>query len=630
MSENQRFVVTARKYRPQTFEDLVAQDHVSETLRNAIQSGRLAHAYLFSGPRGVGKTTCARLLAKAINCTTPLKERARGEACRQCDSCQSFEEGRSLNIIEIDAASNNSVEDVRALREKVVIPPQGARKKVYIIDEVHMLSNAAFNALLKTLEEPPPHALFIFATTEPHKVLPTILSRCQRFDFKRIPVADIVARLREICALEGFTADEESLVLIAQKGDGALRDSLSAFDQAIALCGTDLRYDALAKALGVIATELYFKVTDLVLEDDHAGVFNLVHELVQSGADYQEFLNGLARHLRDLLVAHTTQDGSLIEASETVQRRYAEAAQVFREADLLRMLHLVAEGELALKQSAQPRLRLELTLLKMVTQAKSADLTQLLRKLDALEQMVKSGQLPPASGGTSSSGGEKPAPPVGPAAPAPAAPRVSTTALPETPSSAQPVSTPQSVAAPATTSTRATNTAPNLKNLFGTPALQTLKAPKRPAPPDESTTANAAPVPPKTEPQEDYNRIFFLANERWADFMEHIRQISIPVHGALSNAQLALATRDALQIEVPNTYVAENLSGKADFIGQELGQLLSLAKPPKLSFIVKQPSTQETQPEAHPQDPYQQLQRLSQTHPVVRTLMDQFGGEIVW
>ena len=232
-----RYTVTARKYRPQTFADLVAQEHVAETLRNAITRGRLAHAYLFSGPRGVGKTTAARILAKAVNCQTPLAERPDAEPCRTCDSCRAFEEGRSLNIIEIDAASNNRVEDVRELRDTVRVPPQGANKKVYILDEVHMLSASAFNALLKTLEEPPDYALFIFATTEPHKVLPTILSRTQRFDFRRIAVPEIVSRLEEISAAEGVTADDESLVLLARKGDGALRDALSIYDQAVSICG---------------------------------------------------------------------------------------------------------------------------------------------------------------------------------------------------------------------------------------------------------------------------------------------------------------------------------------------------------------------------------------------------------
>ncbi len=407
----QRYLVAARKYRPATFEELVAQEHVTETLQNALRLGRLAHAYLFSGPRGVGKTTAARILAKAINCTTPLEERKAGaEPCRVCDSCRSFEEGRSLNIIEIDAASNNKVDDIRDLRETVRIPPQGSRKKVYIIDEVHMLSNAAFNALLKTLEEPPPHALFIFATTEPHKVLPTILSRCQRFDFRRIPVPDTVEKLREICQEEGITADEESLMLVARKGDGALRDALSAFDQAVSLCGTDLEYAGLAQALGVVDVDLFFRLTEHAAEGQSAGMLRLVEEVVRTGYDLQEFLSGLAEHLRNLIVARTTGGTDLIEAAEATRARYAEAARALAEADLLRLLMIASEAEDAVKQSAQPRLKLEMALLKMAHLPRAADLHAALQKLDRLEKLAREGRLPdPSSTGTPPAAGAAPA-----------------------------------------------------------------------------------------------------------------------------------------------------------------------------------------------------------------------------
>ena len=392
---DQRYLVAARKYRPALFKEIVAQEHVTDTLKNAIRLDRLAHAYLFSGPRGVGKTTAARVLAKAINCTTPLDEREdQAEPCRQCDSCQSFEDGRSLNIFEIDAASNNKVDDIRELRETVRIPPQGSKKKVYIIDEVHMLSKQAFNALLKTLEEPPPHALFIFATTEPHKVLPTILSRCQRFDFRRIPVPEVVERLREICAAEGITADEESLMLIARKGDGALRDALSAFDQAVSLCGTNLEYAELAQAMGVVDLDLFFRLTDHVTDQNSAGVLQLVEHIVREGYDLQEFLAGLAEHLRNLLVARTLEDDSLIEAATATRQRYAAASQHFSESDLLRLLMIVGDAEDAIKSSSQPRLKLEMALLKMASLTRSVDLRAALAKIDRLEQMVEDGALP--------------------------------------------------------------------------------------------------------------------------------------------------------------------------------------------------------------------------------------------
>jgi DNA polymerase-3 subunit gamma/tau len=374
---DQRYLVTARKYRPATFDELVAQGHVSETLKNAIRLDRLAHAYLFSGPRGVGKTTAARILAKAINCQTPLEERPdEAEPCCTCASCEAFEAGRSMNVFEMDAASNNKVDDIRDLRETVRIPPQGSKKKVYILDEVHMLSNAAFNALLKTLEEPPPHVLFIFATTEPHKVLPTILSRCQRFDFRRIPVPRIMGRLEMICREEDVTADEASLMLIARKGDGALRDALSAFDQAVSLCGTDLRYAELAEALRVVDVDLFFDTTRHILDRDAAGMLRL---------------------------ACTTADTDLIEAAEATRQRYADVAASFSESDLLRLLMIVDAAEASIKDSTQPRLKLEMALLKMASLAHAADLRDALAKLDRLEQMARNGELPAAPSSTSAS-----------------------------------------------------------------------------------------------------------------------------------------------------------------------------------------------------------------------------------
>ena len=391
------YLVTARKYRPSLFKELVAQEHVTDTLKNALRLDRLAHAYLFSGPRGVGKTTAARILAKAINCETPREEREDGaEPCCECDSCVSFEEGRSMNVFEMDAASNNKVDDVRDLREKVRIPPQGDRKKVYILDEVHMLSKQAFNALLKTLEEPPAHALFIFATTEPHKVLPTILSRCQRFDFRRIPVPKMVDRLREVCETEDVEADEESLMLLARKGNGALRDALSAFDQAISLCGKTLAYGELTQALGVVDQDLYFDLTDHVATQNTAGVLELVREVVRSGYDLQEFLVGLAEHLRNLLVARSLGGEALAEVAESTRVQYAEEAQRFGEADLLRLLTIAGDAQDEVKNSPQPRLKLETTLLKMAQMRRAADLQTVLQKIDRLEQMAEEGEIPAA------------------------------------------------------------------------------------------------------------------------------------------------------------------------------------------------------------------------------------------
>ena len=379
-----RYLVSARKYRPQTFGALVAQEHVAETLRNAVRSGRLAQAYLFAGPRGVGKTTAARILAKAVNCQTPLSARPDVEPCGTCDACTSFDSGRAMNVIEIDAASHNGVDDMRELRETVRIPPQGAKKKVYILDEVHMLSASAFNAILKTLEEPPEHALFIFATTEPHKVLPTILSRTQRFDFRRIAVPEIVRQLRTICTEEAITADDDALVLVARRGDGAMRDALSVFDQAVALCGTDLRGTALRAALGVVEEDLLFETADRAAAGDRAGLLRLLDGVVRRGHDLREFLLGLADHVRNLLAARATGDGSLVEGTDASRARTVDAAQAWAEADLLHLLLIVDEAIGALRASAQPRLTVELALLRMASLEKAADLQRLLAHLDAL------------------------------------------------------------------------------------------------------------------------------------------------------------------------------------------------------------------------------------------------------
>ena len=481
-----RYLVTARKYRPQTFGDLVAQEHVAQTLRNAITSGRLAHAYLFSGPRGVGKTTAARILAKAVNCQTPLDQRPDAEPCRTCDSCLAFEAGRSLNVIEIDAASNNRVEDIRELRDTVRVPPQGADKKVYILDEVHMLSASAFNALLKTLEEPPPYALFIFATTEPHKVLPTILSRTQRFDFRRIAVPEIVGRLRAICEAEGVEADDESLVLLARKGDGALRDALSLFDQALSLCGDSVQIGPLREALGVVDADLYFAATDRARAGNRAGLLDLVEHVVQSGHDLNEFVLGLADHVRNLLVARATGSGALIEGTEATRDRYLRAAGPYAEADLLHLL-LLADGAASdLRESRQPRLTLELALLKMASLESALDLGRLIDRIDGLEAAARDGALPTQTAPAT--------PPAHPAAmPQPGAGRPDAPTAQAAPS-VQQAPTPRSTAASQTTppSTPQAQAAP--------PAAQTSEPPATYAPrPQTAALGGAASGPPSVE-----------------------------------------------------------------------------------------------------------------------------------
>lgn len=361
-----------RTYRPSSFDDVVSQEHVSSTLKNAIAQNRLAHAYMFCGPRGVGKTTMARVLARAIN---HIDQNVDGEALSQ-----------TMNVVEIDAASNNKVDDVHHLREIVRVPPQTGSYKVFIIDEVHMLSKQAFNALLKTLEEPPPHAIFIFATTEPHKVLPTILSRVQRFDFKRISVEEIVSRLRSISEKESIQIDDESLHTIAKKADGALRDALGLMDQAIAFCGTDIHYDELVKALNVIGNDDLFEFTEAVAaQNPHDGLL-FIDRILKDGADIQEFLVSLTNHLRNLYVARQKEGMHLIEATEETKERYTAQGKKFNDADLMRMMHLVSEAQIKIKDVQQPRVHFEILALKLVHMTRNAELKELLKNVGDLKK----------------------------------------------------------------------------------------------------------------------------------------------------------------------------------------------------------------------------------------------------
>ena len=355
------FIVSARKYRPATFASVVGQKHITSTLKNAIERAQLAHAYLFCGPRGVGKTTCARIFAKAINCLSPNG----AEACNECESCRSFNEGRSLNIHELDAASNNSVEDIRTLIEQVRIIPQVGRYSVFIIDEVHMLSAAAFNAFLKTLEEPPAHAIFILATTEKHKIIPTILSRCQIYDFNRIRVEDSVEYLKYIAGQENISADEESLNLIAQKADGGMRDALSMFDKAVSFCGTTLDYRNVAQTLNVLDYDTYFSVTEMLLAGNYVDVLVTFDTVLSKGFSGQTFTAGLNRHMRDLLMAKRPETLRLIEMTGTLLERYRTQAGACDVEFLFGAISCLTELDGKIRQSSNQRLFVELGLMKI-------------------------------------------------------------------------------------------------------------------------------------------------------------------------------------------------------------------------------------------------------------------------
>lgn len=362
MSENTQYIVSARKYRPTSFEGLIGQDNIARTLKNSIVRGKLAHAYLFCGPRGVGKTSAARIFAKTINCEHPSADM---EPCGQCESCISFQEGRSYCIHELDAASNNGVDDIKALMDQVQIPPQIGKYSVYIIDEVHMLSSQAFNAFLKTLEEPPAHAIFILATTEKHKILPTILSRCQTYDFNRISIPDIVSNLRSIAVKENITIDDESLHIIARKADGAMRDALTIFDQTVAFCGTDVKYEDVLHNLNVLDFEHGFKITEQMLANDYASALLEFDSILSKGFNALYFVSSLSDHFRNLVVAKNAALDALLELPDSLKKKYKEQADKCSLQFLYNALAITAQCEAGYKESINPRLHIEFTLMKL-------------------------------------------------------------------------------------------------------------------------------------------------------------------------------------------------------------------------------------------------------------------------
>ena len=357
-----KFIVSARKYRPSTFKQVVGQESITSTLQNAIKNEHLAQAFLFTGPRGVGKTTCARILAKTINCLNPTEEM---EPCNECDSCTAFNNNASFNIHELDAASNNSVEDIRNLVDQVRIPPQAGKYKVYIIDEVHMLSQAAFNAFLKTLEEPPEYAKFILATTEKHKILPTILSRCQIFDFKRISVEDIASHLAWVAEGEGIDADKEALHVIAQKADGALRDALSTFDQIVSFSGSSITYKDVIENLNILDYEYYFKVVDFILNGDTSNLLLTFNEILENGFDGQHFLTGLSEHFRHLLVVKDKATMKLLEAGPALKQKYADQSERCNAGFILKALEITNKYDLSYKTSNHKKLHVEIALIQL-------------------------------------------------------------------------------------------------------------------------------------------------------------------------------------------------------------------------------------------------------------------------
>lgn len=536
----ENYIVSARKYRPMSFDTVVGQSSLTTTLKNAIRNGKLAHAYLFCGPRGVGKTTCARIFAKTINCLNP---QANGEACNECESCKAFNEQRSYNINELDAASNNSVDDIRQLIEQVRIPPQIGKYKVFIIDEVHMLSTAAFNAFLKTLEEPPHHAIFILATTEKHKLLPTILSRCQIYDFSRMSVEDTVAHLTAVAAKEGITCEPAALNVIAQKADGGMRDALSIFDQVASFCGGNITYQRTIENLNVLDYDYYFKITDYCLEGKITEVMLTLNEILTKGFDGQHFITGLASHFRNLLVSRDAQTVALIDASDEVRQRYQQQAQKCQPRFIMGAMKLCNNCDLSYKASQNKRLLVELTLIETAQLAQGEEIPGSGRKpkkvlaplFAAIKQVAANGRAPQATTA---------APTASPSQPASAA-------RPTTPNAAQPAApqapTGRPFAPVSNTNARRTASSFSIKAAMQQPQTQVVK---------QEVVSNEIPTAkPDDKPVNPQELII-----GWKEFSHNLPHEEIATKNRLDNIQPQLIDATTFEVIADNPAIETMLN----------------------------------------------------------------------
>lgn len=609
----ENYIVSARKYRPSTFESVVGQRALTTTLKNAIATGKLAHAYLFCGPRGVGKTTCARIFAKTINCMHPTAE---GEACNECESCTAFNEQRSYNIHELDAASNNSVDDIRQLVEQVRIPPQIGKYKVYIIDEVHMLSASAFNAFLKTLEEPPRHAIFILATTEKHKILPTILSRCQIYDFSRISVEDTVAHLAYVASKEGITAEPEALNVIALKADGGMRDALSIFDQVVSFTGGHITYQSAIENLNVLDYEYYFRLTDQLLENKISDALLLLNDVLNKGFDGSHFITGLASHFRDLLVSKDPATTSLLEVGASIRDRYQAQAQKCPVPFLYKAMKLCNDCDLNYRMSKNKRLLVELTLIQV-------------------------GQL--TAGEDDASGGRSPKQAIKPIFNQPAAAQQpqATPAMPQqqaTVAPQQPSVQPQQQAAPATNNAHqeapvhATPTAVLLaqgKEEKKIPVTQmsklgiSIKRPRQEEEKKEITTPSSNTSTTSTsQPVDDY-----IFNERdvnyyWQEYAGQMPKEQVAIAKRMQNMHLNLLNDTTFEAVVDNEIVAKEFTGMIPVIQDYLRNRL---KNRKVTMTVRISAPTE---KVRAYGRVEKFQMMAQKNQALLQLKDEFGLEL--
>lgn len=615
----ENYIVSARKYRPSTFESVVGQRALTTTLKNAIATGKLAHAYLFCGPRGVGKTTCARIFAKTINCMSPTAE---GEACNQCESCTAFNEQRSYNIHELDAASNNSVDDIRQLVEQVRIPPQIGRYKVYIIDEVHMLSASAFNAFLKTLEEPPRHAIFILATTEKHKILPTILSRCQIYDFNRISVEDTVAHLAYVASKEGITAEPEALNVIALKADGGMRDALSIFDQVVSFTGGHITYQSVIENLNVLDYEYYFKLTGYFLENKVSDALLLLNDVLNKGFDGSHFITGLSSHFRDLLVSKDPATLPLLEVGASIRERYQVQAQQCPLPFLYRAMKLCNDCDLNYRISKNKRLLVELTLIQIAQiSAEGDDVSgghspkQTIKPVFTQPVTAQQPQGSPAAPQPQASVATKPQ-----AAPV-ATPAVSAAPTPHTTANAAATTTPPASPAPSTAALLAQGKEERKVPVIKMSGLGvSIKHPKEE---EKAPNTSAATTVQKTvQPEED-----FIFNERdvnyyWQEYAGSLPQEQVATTKRMRNMHATLLNSTTFEVVVDNEFVAKEFTAMAPQLQEYLRARL---KNRKVTMAVRVSAPTE---KVRAYGRVEKFQMMAQKNDALLQLKNEFGLEL--